>query len=141
MTIGCVLSNGTYSIDFKSLNPTITHIFSNPLITIDTPISTTMAIGENTIGINIGFVTNDINLSFTLKDGPGTFNFSTPTTNYEKIINMAVYTKDAKSLTLNGTALKVHITSVNIPWVAGMKDLSTNGSMTLKLVKDVKMGT
>jgi hypothetical protein len=63
------------------------------------------------------------------------------TTNYEKIINMAAYTKDAKSLTLNGTALKVHITSVNIPWVAGMKDLSTNGSLTLKLVKDVKMGT
>jgi hypothetical protein len=100
-----------------------------------------LKIGENTIGINIGFVSNVFDLAFMLRDGPGTFNFSTPSTNYEKLMYMAAYVKNVKTLTLNGTAFTGHIESINVPWKAGLKDLSTSCSIRFKLTKDVTMGS
>jgi hypothetical protein len=141
MTVGCVLSCGTYSVDFKNLNVTISHAFSNPVMTLDTPIASKAdVLGTNTKCINIGFTRNNINLTFTLTDGPGTFSFGTPSTNYEKIIHMANYIRNAKTITINGQAFYCHITSVNIPWAAGLKNLSTNGSISLVLSANITMG-
>jgi hypothetical protein len=140
MTTGCVLSYSGTSVTLTNAHVVINHRFTNPIIIIPTPITTSLTVGENTIGINIGFVRNSFDISFKLTDGPGTFNFSTPSTNYEKIMYMANFTKDVKTLVLNGTTFKGHIENVNITWEPGFKNLTESASLTFTLAKDVKMG-
>ena len=145
MTTACTLSDGKTPnpvyVEFKDLNVTISHSFNNPVLTVDTPVDAKSSVlGSNTMAINIGFTRNDINLSFTLKDGPGTYNFGTPSTNYEKIMYLANYVKNAKTLTLGTQKFYCHITAVNIPWVAGMKNLTTQGNISLILTANLVMG-
>jgi hypothetical protein len=145
MTSGVTLSDGTNTVDFntagtKACNVTVSHRFSNPLLIVDTPIIATQTIGENAVPINIGFVTNAYDISFDLYDGPGTFNFKSPSTDYEKIMYMANYKKNVKTLTLNGTAFQGMIENVRIDWVAGKKNLSEGCTLTFHLTKDVPMG-
>ena len=124
-------------MEFKSLAVNINHTFTNPIITVDTPASDGSQIGTNTIAINIGFISNNINLSFTLTDGPGTFNFTSGTTNYEKILRMAA-DPNPKTLNLNGTAFTGQITSVNMNWDAGKKNIGT-GSLSLTTSANITM--
>lgn len=144
MTSGVTLSDGTNTVNFntastKACNVTVSHRFSNPLLTLSTPILPNQTIGENTIPINIGFVTNAFDLSFDLYDGPGTFNFISPSTDYEKIMYMANYIKNVKTLTLNGNSFYGQLENVRIDWVAGKKNLSEGCTLTFHLTKDVKM--
>jgi len=142
---GVTLSGGGRSVDFANLNVTVTHRFSNPVIKLPTPIQTTDKMGKNVIVINIGFVNDSFDLSFQLTDGPGAFDFgtiSTPggTTAYETIIWLSHYL-GTKTLTLNGEPFTGHIENVNIPWKAGMKNLTTGGSLSFNTSKDITMGS
>ncbi len=138
--MSCILSDGVHPVDFTNLNVVISHSFNNPaLIDVATPLAAGETLGSNTIGINIGFVQNNINLSFYLTDGPGTYNFISPTTNYEKLVYMANYVHNAKTLTLGSSVFHCHITSMSINCEPGKKDLSTNGNITLMLSKDIAM--
>ena len=143
MTSGVTLSGGGVTVDFNGAtakNVTVTHRFSNPFIKLPTPIQLTDEFGKNVKLINIGFMSNSFDLSFQLTDGPGAFNFGTKnvpggTTNYEKIIYIASNVLAEKTLTLNGTAIGGQIENVNIPWKAGMKDLTLNGTFSFCLGK------
>ncbi|CAK0771229.1 hypothetical protein CCP3SC15_420014 [Gammaproteobacteria bacterium] len=143
MSSGVVLSYGAHSVDFNSptgaCNVTVSYRFSNPLLTIDTPIQSSLPLGDNSISINIGFVTNAIDFSFDLRDGPGSFNFISPTTNFERIVYLANYVKNAKTLTLNGTAFKGQIENLRIEWAPGKKDLAEGCTMSFRLTKDIVM--
>lgn len=143
MTASVTLSDGTNTVNFNDLatasDVNVSHRFSNPLITFDTPITTSLKIGENTVPINIGFVVNSFDMTFTLSDGPGTFNFQTPTTAYEKIMYMANYKKNVKTLTLNGTAFTGQVENVNITWESGKKNVAEGCTLSFHLTKDVKM--
>jgi hypothetical protein len=140
MTTGVTLScsavgYGTlYTVDFNSDSANeveVTHRFSNPVITLATPITLTDSTGNNEKIVNIGFLTNSFDLSFMLHDGPGSFNFASPTTNYEKIMFMAWYGAYLTiTLTLNGTAFTGSIENASIPFKAGQKDLSMNGTLS-----------
>jgi len=149
---GVTLTYGAVSVDFSSSTARLNkfnHRFTNALIPIttpqkDTPLSLSEGVGTNTIVMNIGFITHTIDLVFTLKDGPGTFDFLSPTTNYEKIIYMASFPRNVKTITLNGgsspKSYNCQISSVNIPWDEGKKDLMS-GTMSVMLCKDVVMGS
>ena len=142
MTSAVVLSQGATSIDFSTLNVSVTHRYNNPIFFLPTPAASGQVLGTNMIAINIGFFNNSFDISFTLTDGPGTFNFSSPSTNYEKIMYLATDSnvgKQPKTLTLNGTAFTGHIENVNIPWKPGQKDLSINGSFSFRLTKNLPM--
>jgi hypothetical protein len=127
---------------------TVTTRGSNPIIKLPTPITTTDTAGENVIIINIGFINISYDLSFQLTDGPGSFNFETmsgSSTNFEKIMYLfggpGSESKDPKILTLNGSDKHGQIESVNIPWKAGMKNLTTNGMLSFNVCKDITMGS
>jgi len=142
MTSAVVLSQGATSIDFSTLNVSVTHRYNNPIFFLPTPAAAGQVLGTNMIAINIGFFNNSFDISFMLTDGPGTFNFSSPSTNYEKIMYLATDSnvgKQPKTLTLNGTAFTGHIENVNIPWKPGQKDLSINGSFSFRLTKNLPM--
>ena len=142
MTSAVVLSYSGTSVDFSSLNVGVTHRYNNPIFFLPTPAASGGILGSNMIAINIGFFNNSFDISFTLTDGPGTFNFSSPTTNYEKIMYLSTDSsvgKQPKTLTLNGTAFKEHIENVNISFRPGHKDLSVNGSFSFRLTKDLPM--
>ena len=143
MTSAVVLSQGATSIDFSSAkNISVTHRYNNPIFFLPTPAASGQVLGTNMIAINIGFFNNSFDISFMLTDGPGTFNFSSPSTNYEKIMYLATDSnvgKQPKTLTLNGTAFTGHIENVNIPWKPGQKDLSINGSFSFRLTKNLPM--
>ena len=140
MTSGVTLSDGTNTVDFntsgtKACNVTVSHRFSNPLLIIDTPITATQTIGENSIAINIGFVTNAFDLTFDLYDGPGTFSFISPSTDYEKLIHLANYVKSTKTLTLNGEAFLGQIENLRVSWEPGKKSVSLGCTMTFHATK------
>jgi hypothetical protein len=113
--------------------------FVNPIFSLSTPLAVGSAIGANVFPINLGMVGNSFDLSFMLHDGPGTFNFASGTTNFEKLEYLANYVKNAKILTLNGTAFYGQIESINIPWEAGKKDLSILGSLTFHCTANIAM--
>jgi hypothetical protein len=142
MTSAVVLSRGAVSVDLTSLNVSVTHRYSNPIIFLPTPAAAGSTIGSNIIAINIGFFNNSFDVSFQLTDGPGTFNFSSPSTNYEKIMYLTAdpdVGKQTKTLTLNGTAFVGHIENVSIPFRPGQKNLVINGSLAFRLTKDLPM--
>lgn len=142
MTAAVVLSYAGTSVDFTDHHVMVTHRYNNPIIFLPTPAAAGETLGSNMIAINIGFFNNSFDISFQLTDGPGTFNFTTGTTNYEKIMFMATDAdvgKQPKTLTLNGTAFIGHIENVNIPFRPGHKDLVVNGSFAFRLTKDLPM--
>ena len=142
MTSAVILSYGGTSVDFSNLNVGVTHRYNNPIIFLPTPAAAGGVLGSNMIAINIGFFNNSFDLSFQLTDGPGTFNFSSPSTNYEKIMYLATDSsvgKQPKTLTLNGTGFIGHIENVNIPFKAGQKDLVIVGSFSFRLTKNLPM--
>ena len=144
MTSGVTLSDGVNTVDFntttKACNVTVSHRFSNPFLVIDTPITASQTIGDNEVAINIGFVVNAFDMTFDLYDGPGTFSFISPSTDYEKIMHMANYKKNVKTLTLNGTAFKGMIENVRIEWKGGKNKISEGCTLTFHLSADIKMG-
>jgi len=137
MTSAVTLSDGTNTVTFTNNNIKVVAKGSNPIIIIPTPITDTVNVGDNVIAVNLGFVRTGFDLTFWLTDGPGTFNYNTPSTDFEKIMYMFGKTTLIKTLTLNGTAFHGHIENVNIPWEPGKKDLTTNGSMSFTLAKDL----
>lgn len=134
MTTQIVLAypdKGVY-VDLTNTNVSVEHLYNNPLIIIPTPIMATPVggtavyatsiIGLNTKPINIGFVANRYNLTFTLTDGIGSLNFGgSGTTAYEKIvyISNSADTKNAKCLYINDQMLYVMIESFRFRMVAG----------------------
>ena len=142
MTNNVTLTDGTNTVDFntagtKACNVIVSHRFSNPLLIIDTPIIATQKIGENSVPINLAFVTNAYDLTFDLYDGPGTFSFTLPSTDYEKIVHMSNYVKGTKTLTLNGTEFTGQIENPHVTWEHGKKNLATNCTLTFRLTKEV----
>ncbi len=134
-----LLTYGGSTIDFTTFGGTsVVHRFNNPIIVQPTAKDTTVA-GANQVGINIGFVNEAFDVTFTFNDGLGTLDFITPgTTNYEKLVYMA-YKKNVKTLIINGLRITGHIENFSVPWRAGQKDLAINGSFAFRYVKDVKM--
>ena len=143
VTISGAIKNGTtYTVDFntagtKACNVTVSHRFSNPIMIISTPLTVNVTIGENSVPINLGFIVNAYDITFDLYDGPGTFNFSTPSTDYEKLEHLANYVLDVKTLTLDGQTFTGHIENMRIDWIAGKKNVSEGCTMTFHTTKDV----
>lgn len=149
MTAGCTLSDGTRTIDFvqsflATSTANITSIvtrLTNPIDLISTPAVVGQPIGNNTVIINLKRTRITFDLYFQLKDGVGTFDGVTPgSTNYEKLLYMANFVGNPKTLTLNGTAFKVQIDSMNIPYDAGKGNLILNGSISMTTCADISMG-
>jgi hypothetical protein len=136
MTQQVKLALGTVEVDFSNLGVAVTHRLSNPIIVFDTP--RTDLNTSNSVGINIGFVTEAFDLRFTLTDGLGTMDWAVPSTNYEKIFHMA-YQRNPKVLTINDKTMTVHIETVNLPYEAGKKDLSIDGILSLRVVMNIEM--
>jgi hypothetical protein len=139
---GAIAGGTTYTVDFntaatKACNPIVSYRFSNPLLIVDTPIMATQTIGENSIAVNIGFVTNAFDLTFDLYDGPGTFSFITPSTDYEKLVHLANYVKGVKTLTLNGTAFCGQVENLHVGWEHGKKNFAEGCTMTFRVTKDI----
>ena len=129
VTIGYPYTSPTITADLSNLGVSVTHLYTNPVIVIPTPITNTVgasAIGWNIKGLNIGFLINRFSIKFTILDGMGTMNFDQPSTIYEKIQYMAnrAGTKGAKALTINGYKMAVQIESFNITFAAGQKDMA-----------------
>lgn len=124
------------TVDFTPLGVKVTHRISNPIIVIDTPRDDLLV--SNSVGINIGFVTESIDLSFTLTDGLGALDWANPTTNYEKLFFMA-YKINPKQLVVDGRGIYGHIESLILPWEAGKANLSVNGSLSLRVTKNITM--
>jgi hypothetical protein len=142
MSSTIVLSNksGSVSVDFTNLGATVKYKFTNPFFTFATPQAAEELTGKNTYCINLGLVSNVFNIEFTLKDGPGTYNFKTPGgTNFEKISYLANYVKNPKYLTLYGTQFTGHIDAVDIQWVEGHKNIATNCIVSFILTADINM--
>jgi hypothetical protein len=142
MTTAVILTDnsGGTPVDFTNLNITVSTRFNNPIIKIPTPKQTTDKIGENTIPINLKFLSLSYDLSFQLTDGPGTFDFETPgSTNFEKIMHLSAKS-NPNCLYLNGTKFTGIIEMVNIPWKPSMKNLTTNGTLSFCTAKDISMG-
>ena len=149
MTAGCTLSDGTRTVDFvQSFSATstanivsIVTRLSNPTTTLSTPAVAGDSVGSNTIVVNLKMTRISFDLYFQFKDGVGTFDGVTPgSTNYEKLLYMANFVGNPKTLTLNGTAFKVQIDSMNIPYDAGKGNLILNGSISMTTCADISMG-
>ena len=124
------------TVNFTSLGVKVTHRISNPIIVIDTPRDNLLE--SNSVGINIGFVTEAFDLSFTLTDGLGALDWANPTTNYEKLFFMA-YKINPKQLVIDGRGIYGHIENLTLPWEAGKADLSVNGSLSFRVTKNIEM--
>jgi hypothetical protein len=138
MTKQVTLSLGSVTVDFTNLNVKVTHRISNPFITVDTP--RVNLLESNTIVVNIGFVTEAIDLTFILTDGIGTLNWAQPTTNYEKLFYMA-YQGNPKVLMLDDRLIYCQIENLNLPWEPGQKDLSIGGILSLRVCMNIAMQT
>ena len=126
------------SVDFSLLGVSVTHRFNNPMIWVPTPIeNSTAIIGDNAIGVNIGFLADVYTLSFTLTDGFG-INYSTGTKNYEKIVMMSREIAP-KVLIIDGYSMHVHLESFNVTFVGGGKDLALNCTLNLHACKNIIM--
>jgi hypothetical protein len=131
-----ILSLDSVSVDFTSLGVSVTHRISNPIIAIDIP--RTDLLVSNTIGINIGFVSEVFDIRFTLTDGLGTLNWATPSTNYEKLFYFS-YKKNPKTLVINGRTIYGHIENLTLPWEGGKKDLSIGGILSFRVTQNIEM--
>lgn len=136
MTTQIKISLGSISVDLTSCGVSISHRLSNPVIVIDTP-RLDLNI-SNSVGINIGFVTEAFDLGFTLTDGLGTLDWATPVTNYEKLFHMA-YKVNPKTLMINDRAITGHIENISLPWEAGKKDMSIDGTLTFRVCMNIEM--
>ena len=139
MTYSVVISYGSYAVDLTNNHVGVSHNFTNPFITFDTPQQAEDALGRNTKLINIGLVVNTIDLTFTLKDGPGTYNFNTPGTKYETLVYLAAYVKNAKILTLGSTTFYGHIENLSVAWMPGKKNLAENCTLTFHMSDNIAM--
>ena len=144
MTSSAVLSfAGTDSLPAASVNFCLGNVcddfsptfrLNNPFIVLPTPVQITDDFGKNSKIINIGFLKTAYDCTFMIHDGPGTFDFQTPgTTTFEKLVYMAYYVKDPKTLTLNGTAFAGQIENLVVPWKAGQAGLSRNASFSFTI--------
>lgn len=144
MTTGCTISYSTTSVDLNSIGgaigTSISFRFSNPVIYVDTVDDTSIVaqLGYNTQAINIGLLRSSFTFNFTLRDGPGTYNFNTPgSTNFEKLTYIARQ-HNPKTLTINGSVYMCHIDSLDVSWDAGKKDIG-RASMTVTLTSNLGM--
>jgi len=134
MTSAVVISKGGVSVDLSNYGVTVSYRMQNPLIAIPTPQATTGA--ANVYTINLTILQQFIDLNFSLPPtagGPGTFNFGTPATDFERLGNICMQ-KDLGSkitLTINGNAISCACTSFTTSWEPGFKDLSMGSRMTL----------
>lgn len=136
----------TQQVDFTGLGVIVRHMYNNPVIVIPTPVyneaGASPVLGVNVKAINIGFVMNRFQLSFTLTDGCGTMNASGyGTTNYERILAMCnnqIYI-NPKILWINGTEMPGHIEQFSIAFAGGQKDLALNCTLTFLCTDNIKM--
>jgi len=134
--IGFPFTTPTCIVDLSNLGVSVSHLYSNPIIYIPTPITDAVSgttVGWNIKSINLGFVTNRYSVRFTLTDGCGILRHDGNGTNYEKLNYMAnsFSAKCPKALTINGYKFGVHIESLNVTFAGGDKDLALNCTMNL----------
>jgi hypothetical protein len=91
-------SSGTVSVDMTQMNPNFVFQFSNPIITIPTPMDETNVIGPsatwNVVTMNLNMNTQNVQITFKETSGIGNLgsavNFVTnPTTVFEKLLHLA----------------------------------------------------
>lgn len=101
--------------------------------------------GTNQIGFNLGFFDNAFDLQFTLMvdSSPGTFNFATGTTDYEKLAYLAldpIAGKNPKIIQINGgPTYAFQIEAFRFPWLSGQANLAQNCTMSCRLTKYLPM--
>ena len=136
MTNEVTLSLDGVSVDLTKCGVKVTHRISNPIIVIDIPRADLLL--SNSIGINIGFVSEAFDLNFTLTDGLGTLDWANPTTNYEKLFYFC-YKLNAKKLLINGRTIYGHIENLTLPFESGKHDLSIGGSLSFRVTQNIEM--
>lgn len=139
VSIAGTIGATTHTVTLTNLDVQIGHRFTNPFFTFATPDVATEYIGKNTKCINIGLNSNTFDFTFKLTDGPGTFNFTTPSTNYEKLVWMASHCKNAKVITISAFSGYGHIENLHVEWLPGKKNLAEGCSMTVILTDNITM--
>lgn len=139
MTYTVSISYGSYAVDLTNNNVEISHRFTNPFVPFSLPQSVGQTLGQNTKVINIGLIVDQFDFTFTLKDGPGTYNFGTPLTKYETLIYLAAFIPSPKVLTLGSNTFYCQIESINVSWAPGKKNVAENCMVTVQLCDNISM--
>ena len=125
-------SGGTVSVDMTAMNPNFTFNFNNPIITIPTPMDETASIGPSSlwsvVTMNLNMNEQTIQINFKEVSGIGNLgsavNIVTPTTVFEKLMNLAIDHTKKKLYINDATAYfaMVEIQGYNATVAAGGKD-------------------
>jgi len=137
---------GTLSVDMSAMNPSFTFNFSNPIITIPTPMDEAAPIDAkskwNVVTMNLNMNTQTINIVFEETSGitvlGSPINWATPTTVFEKLLTMAT-DPDKKKLYVNDDSAEFclcEIKGYNVTVDTGRKDLLKH-SLTLVIAANM----
>lgn len=131
-------SPNTFTVDLTNCNVSVAYRMSNPVIVVPVPKKqakgkTPAASTPNVYTINLTMIQQNYDLSFTLTDGCGSFEFvnaNDSSTNFEKLGNMSNWRK-TKYLYINDRVINVEITAFTTTWEPGRKNLAVGCRMSL----------
>lgn len=132
MTQYIKLTDGTVLVDFSGLNCTVSHTGSNPLAVIPTVADPVIKETSQAI-IDLGLLSERYQLTFDLKDGVGSLDYTiSATTNHEKITYLMKrgHLVDLTFYWGTGTD-RVKMESFSIAEQPGKKDFMPGCSVTL----------
>ena len=114
---------GAKVVDMSLCHPNITRALSNPLVVVPIPSDKTNKKARQYI-LDLTMVTDSISIDCVFKDGFGTHNFISGTTNYEKL--MGIFVDGGTGLLtwgLDGNTITVKSASLSFKFEAGFKDI------------------
>jgi hypothetical protein len=118
------LSNATSTktVTMTNSDPKITRALSNPVVVIPVPTDKTLKKPRQYV-LDLTMVTESISIDCIFKDGFGTHDFVSGTTNYEKL--MSIFSDGGTGLLVwgSGSAIQVKSTSLSFSFDAGKKDI------------------
>jgi hypothetical protein len=133
----------SFTVTLTDKNVSVAYRMANPVIAIPTPRKQGATPGYGTVGasanvftINLAMITQYLDLTFTLTDGCGSFEFTntiSTSTNFEKLGYMSA-SRDRKNkitVTINNRPIKCEIVAFNVGWEPGRKDLAIGCRMSL----------
>jgi hypothetical protein len=138
MTDGLILYNkgSTISVDLTDNHPRVTRSFTNPIAVIALPASKADAKTKQ-YAIDLRMITEIITIDCILTDGIGSNNPASPSTKYEKLVNIML---DGNSKLLvwgptNMTKYVIGFLSLNVISDPGKKDILTVSIKLANLIK------
>ena len=115
------LSYGGKTATLTKCNPKITHGLVNPVVVIPVPSDKTLKKPRQYV-MNLTMITETINIDCIFKDGWGTHDFVSGTTNYEILVGI-FNGKQTNTLVWGAESFNVILTSLSFDFDAGKKDI------------------